>query len=105
MGRQAYIVYPIIEGPTDDQPELDFPDEPAELAAQSNEKNAAAPPKATRKGKTAELFPKSAPEAATAKSGLKSAVAMHEKLRKGPLAGLRIGLLHGRLDADEKEVI
>jgi ATP-dependent DNA helicase RecG len=30
---------------------------------------------------------------------------MHEKLRSGPLAGLRIGLLHGRLDADEKEVI
>ena len=30
---------------------------------------------------------------------------MHDKLRKGPLAGLRVGLLHGRLDADEKEVI
>jgi ATP-dependent DNA helicase RecG len=41
----------------------------------------------------------------TAKSGLKSAVEMHEKLRSGPLAGLRLGLLHGRLDPDEKEVI
>jgi ATP-dependent DNA helicase RecG len=30
---------------------------------------------------------------------------MHEKLRKGPLAGLRVGLLHGRLDADEKEIV
>ncbi len=30
---------------------------------------------------------------------------MHEKLRTGPLAGLRVGLLHGRLDADEKEVM
>jgi ATP-dependent DNA helicase RecG len=30
---------------------------------------------------------------------------MHEKLRSGPLADLRVGLLHGRLDADEKEVI
>ena len=30
---------------------------------------------------------------------------MHEKLRTGPLAGLRVGLLHGRLDADEKEII
>ena len=37
--------------------------------------------------------------------GLKSAVEMHEKLRSGPLAGLRVGLLHGRLDADEKEII
>lgn len=30
---------------------------------------------------------------------------MHEKLRTGPLAGLRVGLLHGRLDPDEKEVM
>ena len=30
---------------------------------------------------------------------------MHEKLRAGPLAGLRVGLLHGRLDADDKEII
>jgi ATP-dependent DNA helicase RecG len=30
---------------------------------------------------------------------------MHEKLRAGALAGLRVGLLHGRLDADEKEII
>jgi ATP-dependent DNA helicase RecG len=59
-----------------------------------------------RKGKTAELFPKAAQEANPgAKSGLKSAVEMYEKLRIGPLAGLRIGLLHGRLDADDKEVI
>ncbi len=34
-----------------------------------------------------------------------SAVEMYEKLRSGPLAGLRVGLLHGRLDADEKEMI
>ena len=30
---------------------------------------------------------------------------MYEKLRTGPLAGLRVGLLHGRLDADEKEIV
>ncbi len=59
-----------------------------------------------KKGKTAELFPAVALEANPgAKSGLKSAVEMHEKLRTGPLAGLRVGLLHGRLDADEKEII
>jgi ATP-dependent DNA helicase RecG len=52
------------------------------------------------------LFPRAAIEANPgAKSGLKSAVEMHEKLRTGPLAGLRVGLLHGRLDADEKEII
>jgi ATP-dependent DNA helicase RecG len=97
LKRQAYIVYPVIEGTGDDQPELDFshdPDAAAELAP------AAKPP---RKGKTANLFPSAAQEAG--KSGLKSAVDMYEKLRKGPFAGLKVGLLHGRLDADEKEII
>ncbi|HUX43745.1 MAG TPA: helicase-related protein, partial [Terracidiphilus sp.] len=61
--------------------------------------------KSTRKGKTADLFPKALQEAVpAAKSGLKSAVEMHRELGAGPLAGLRVGLLHGRLDADEKEV-
>jgi ATP-dependent DNA helicase RecG len=100
QGRQAYIVYPVIEGTKDDQPELDFPrDEPEPVSGPE-------PPKAARKSKSAELFPKAAPETnPQAKSGLKSAVEMHEKLRSGPLAGLRLGLLHGRLDADEKEII
>ena len=104
QGRQAYIVYPVIEGSKDDQPELDFSrDEP--------EAREAGPSSPTRrrsspKNKRAELFPALAKEATpTAKSGLKSAVEMHEKLRKGPFAGLRVGLLHGRLDADEKEII
>ena len=43
-GRQAYIVYPVIEGPSDDQPELDFPapqqEEPAKPAAQRAKKSA-----------------------------------------------------------------
>jgi ATP-dependent DNA helicase RecG len=104
-GRQAYIVYPVIEGTKDDQPELDFSHDDPEAGL-----NIDTPPttagKSIRKGKSAELFPKAAQEANPgAKSGLKSAVEMHEKLRKGPLAGLRVGLLHGRLDADEKEII
>jgi len=100
LKRQAYIVYPVIEGSKDDQPELDFSHDPDSPAASP-------PAKATaRKGKTGELFAASAQQAApTAKSGLRSAVEMYEKLRTGPLSGLRIGLLHGRLDADEKEVI
>jgi ATP-dependent DNA helicase RecG len=96
--RQTYIVYPVIEGTKEDQPELDFSHDP--------EGEVETPKPKARKGKTAELFPKSAIEANPgAKSGLKSAVAMHEQLRNGPLAGLRLGLLHGRLDADEKEII
>ena len=103
QGRQAYIVYPVIEGSRDDQPELDF--------SQDDRAASNAPPaegKRAGKGKTADLFPgisgqKPAPKSKTAE--LKSAVEMHEKLRTGPLSGLRLGLLHGRLDADEKEVI
>ena len=100
-GRQAYIVYPVIEGSKDDQPELDFSHDEAQTGIQPSVR------KSTPKSKTAELlFPKAAQEASpSARSGLRSAVEMHEKLRTGPLAGLRVGLLHGRLDADEKEVI
>jgi len=103
QGRQAYIVYPVIEGTNDDQPELDFSHDEAEPTPTQDEP---AHRKATRKGKTADLFPSATPSVvAASKSGLKSAVEMHDKLRKGPLAGLRVGLLHGRLDADDKEVI
>jgi ATP-dependent DNA helicase RecG len=101
LKRQAYIVYPVIEGAGDDQPELDFSHDP-EATATAN------PPasKLPRKGKTADLFPKAAQETTSAaKSGLKSATDMYEKLRRGPFAGLKVGLIHGRLDADEKEVI
>jgi len=99
-GRQAYIVYPVIEGSKDDQPELDFSRDEPQAGIQ--------PPgrKSSAKSKTAELFPKNAQEASpSARSGLRSAVEMHEKLGTGALAGLRVGLLHGRLDADEKEII
>jgi ATP-dependent DNA helicase RecG len=131
-GKQAYIVYPVIEGSKEDQPELDFshddPEVGVEPAGQSPVSKSrpgppgvrgfpplpqkqgrgkdGAPSRVVRKGKTAELFAKAQQEANPgAKSGLKSAVEMHEKLRAGPLAGLRVGLLHGRLDADEKEVV
>jgi len=34
---------------------------------------------------------------------LKAAIKMHDQLRKRELAGLRVGLLHGRMSADEKD--
>jgi ATP-dependent DNA helicase RecG len=113
QGRQAYIVYPVIEGTKDDQPELDFSHDdpeaglaPPPAPAQKSTRRAVPKGPVVRKGKTADLFPRAVQEANPgAKSGLKSAVDMHEKLRTGPLADLRLGLLHGRLDADEKEII
>ncbi len=103
QGRQAYIVYPVIEGTRDDQPELDFSHEDREAGIEAP---AAAARKRGSKNQAAELFPRAAQEANPgARSGLKSATEMYEKLRAGPLAGLRLGLLHGRLDPDEKETI
>ncbi len=92
-GHQAYVVYPVIEGPKDDQPELDFA--PAEEAEEAKPEK-----KSAKKAKSETLFAKSAPKLA-----LKSATEMYERLRTQELAGLRVGLLHGRLDADEKEVV
>jgi ATP-dependent DNA helicase RecG len=105
-GHQAYIVYPVIEGSKDDQPELDFAhDLEAEAGSAeegsantgTKEKTAAKKKSGTKsRTKTESLFEKPA---------LKSAVAMCEELRATHLAGLRIGLLHGRLGAEEKEIV
>jgi len=92
-GHQAYVVYPVIEGPKDDQPELDFAEpEPAEETKPAKK----SPAKKTANKKAAALFEKPT---------LKSATEMYENLRSTHLSGLRLGLLHGRLDADEKEII
>jgi ATP-dependent DNA helicase RecG len=102
--RQAYIVYPVIEGTKDDQPELDFSRDDSEIGVEKRPRSVR---KSGPKSETAEaLFPSAAQEANPgAKSGLKSAVEMYDKLGAGPLARLRLGLLHGRLDPDEKEII
>ena len=106
LGRQAYVVYPVIEGSKDDQPELDFSRDPENGIGDGLVEPVSLERMPARKGRTAELFPRARQEANPwAKSGLKSAVEMHEKLRTGPLAGVRVGLLHGRLDADEKDII
>ncbi len=81
-GRQAYIVCPIIEGEKEDQPELDF------AAVSEPESQMARKP-----GKRA-----------PARAKLRSAVEVYEELRTGPMAGLKLGLLHGRLGADDKDV-
>jgi ATP-dependent DNA helicase RecG len=115
QGRQAYIVYPVIEGTKDDQPELDFPQDqfphdpvsPNLVSPDSANGTTAASAgtSARKKIRACELFPRRAQEAeARAGSNLKSAVAMHRELQNGPLAGLRLGLLHGRLDSDDKEI-
>jgi ATP-dependent DNA helicase RecG len=125
LGRQAYIVYPVIEGAKDDQPELDFArdkeTEDAELSNSATQMKTAGPSTTLRFGRNNTLVkgPKKTKTTAGSKTKgkaakteklfepkkvLRAAADMYEELRVGPLAGLRLGLLHGRLSADDKEV-
>jgi ATP-dependent DNA helicase RecG len=108
-GQQAYIVYPVIEGGRDDQPELDFArdEENAEGEAGTQAPEGTAPLLSSR-GKTSKAKPKKTAKTEklfAPKKALRAATDMHEKLRTGELKGLRLGLLHGRLSADEKEIV
>jgi len=92
-GRQAYIVYPVIEGAKDDQPELDFAAAPD---TESDRKKALSPP-SRRPSATVRSTVKTAQK-------LRSATEMFDELSIGPLSGLKLGLLHGRMSSDDKEV-
>jgi ATP-dependent DNA helicase RecG len=74
-GRQAYVVYPVIEGAPAEQQEIEFAAEPA----------------SSRSG------------GSRSKTGLKAALHMYDELRKKIFPDLRVGLLHGRLDSEEKD--
>ena len=99
-GRQAYIVCPIIEGSKEDEPELDFAAATEGFGPPEPE-----PQTGRRPGKqTGKPTGKRAAKAAANRVKLRSAVEVFEELSTGPLAGLKLGLLHGRLSADEKEI-
>ena len=114
QGRQAYIVYPVIEGAKDDQPELDFaqdqePEEDAAAKKSAGSSTASLRRKTSAQNDKSPLSRKKAKPAKTEKmfepkKALRAANDMYEELRNGALAGLRLGLLHGRLSADDKEV-
>src|SRR5262249_38100764 len=70
-GRQAYVVYPVIEGAPAEQLEFEL------------------------NGETG--------GAKSTKTGLKAAIHMYDELRKKVFPDLRVGLLHGRLEAEEKD--
>ncbi|HEV2274613.1 MAG TPA: ATP-dependent DNA helicase RecG [Acidobacteriaceae bacterium] len=91
QGRQAYVVYPVVEGAKEDEPELDFPaEEEPEPGGQAKTKG----PSGGSSRQDGWL---------SSKPSLKAATEMYEALKEGALKGLRLGLLHGRMDADEKE--
>ncbi len=142
-GRQAYIVYPVIEGDNTDQPELDFAHDPERGAEVASAGTLSSRPEAhsaavktplnldgrhrTVKSKP-ELFAQHRPKAdssvslrndkvsgevastkttkgrSTNRAKLRSATESFQELSTGPLHGLKLGLLHGRMSADDKDV-
>ena len=106
-GKQAYIVYPVIEGAKDDQPELDFARDEEEAATAEKK---AGPSTSMRSGRDTSSKQKKTKAAESEKlfspkKALRAATDMYEELRAGALAGVRLGLLHGRLSSDEKDVV
>jgi ATP-dependent DNA helicase RecG len=101
-GRQAYIVYPVIEGTRNDQPELDFA--PEEESEENNETVTTS----HRGLKQAKTVTGKAPKAKTlfsSRKALRAATEMYDELGQGALSDVRLGLLHGRLSADEKDIV
>ena len=85
-GHQAFVVYPVIEDKSD---AADFSPEACAPESKAQKKSA--------QGVLLEMKP---PE----RSGLKAAEKMYEELRTEIFPELRVGLIHGRLDADQKEI-
>jgi ATP-dependent DNA helicase RecG len=86
-GHQAYVVYPVIEdaGPSEIEAAAESP-----MPAESRGWSAAGKPQKRTAG---------------GGSGLKAAVTMFDQLRQRILPELRIGLLHGRMPAEDKESV
>lgn len=59
--------------------------------------------KACARGEQAYIVCPLVDESTQEEAGLKSAAAYAEELQKGPLAGLRVGLLHGKMKPKDKE--
>ena len=111
-GRQAYITYPVIEGAKDDQSELDFARDASDALVEPSSPSSScvtSTGRANSKQRTTSLrhvraTPQSSAPARPFRKQLRGATEMYDELREGALRDLRLGLLHGRLSAADKEV-
>jgi ATP-dependent DNA helicase RecG len=102
-GHQAYIVYPMVEGDRDDHPELDFAAEASDPAEAPGGPSFADLAKGAVSGKARPVSP-ALRKKPSQRQPLRSATEMFDQLRGNELKGLRLGLLHGRMSADDKDV-
>ncbi len=116
QGRQTYVVYPVIESAADeDDVPLDVRE--AEMGQRKEKENGptAALGRVSGRNNKVPIRPRQAslrgiePPSKKSRSGqtvnLKSATAMYEELRKKMFPDLRVGLLHGRLSSDDKDIV
>ncbi len=101
-GHQAYLVYPVIEEKEEEG--VARPPSAAQERVGTGALARAAERSSASVGAgqpiTAALFPEAPPRLT-----LKAAVKMYDELRKRVFPDLRVGLLHGRLPAEEKDAV
>jgi len=115
QGRQTYVVYPVIESAADeDDVPLDVREAEMGNLKQPRKGEPAVPGRglggspskqSPRQASLAGIAPPPKKSRSERTLNLKSATAMHEELRKKIFPDLRVGLLHGRLSSDEKEIV
>jgi len=125
QGRQAYVVYPVIESTEEEgdpipvdvlQSELSKGERPSRedranqagtpASGRMDARHARSPKvEPTNQGFLKGIDPGTKRARGGRTSSLKSASAMYEELRKKVFPDLRVGLLHGRLSADDKDLV
>jgi RecG-like helicase len=119
-GHQAYVVYPVIEEQSEEEVAAESRSTPPCLSKGGRDKGrspaksgggngGASTAKVTSAKKTAAKTVRgkksTAPKQQGLWSGLKAAVQMYDELRQSVFPEFRVGLLHGKLDPEEKEVV
>ena len=106
QGRQTYVVYPVIESAADEEDvPLDVREAEMGKPKRTDGGDARDGKRRPRQASLAGIAPPPKKSRSERTLNLKSATAMYEEFRKKVFPDLRVGLLHGRLSSDEKDII
>lgn len=105
-GHQAYVVYPVIEDASQQDFELHDREGGVILGPRFGEDGSQTRLRPRNPGGPSAAATAASPSPkAAAWANLKAAVKMYDELRKKIFPDLRVGLLHGRLGAEEKDAV